>query len=235
LKDFDLALKAHPAHGVMEMEQLNILHDLVGRLHETESKAMSDIIVTKEQDNNIGSMFSWFDTLKIMGLCTIGFILFLISIRLFIACKIIPKITKVSHGIQNYLREELNKIELENMLNVNPEAVYNPLSVNEPAFVRKYAPLPLQASNTGKIAIQEYESNNPSAPSTSQSQHPHSLNTNILNKITPSYNKSNPQKCVGPHTTCSYITGYAAMKTTQQRSQNQIINRTKQSKIFYCL
>jgi hypothetical protein len=94
LNDFDL--KAHPAHDLMRMEQLNILNDLAGLLHVTESKALSDIIVTDEQDNNIGSMFSWFDTLKIMGLCTIGFILFLISIRLFIACKIIPKSSKVN-------------------------------------------------------------------------------------------------------------------------------------------
>ena len=76
LNDFDLALKTHPAHDVMEIEQLNILNDLVERLHETESKALSDILVTEEQDNNIGTMFSWFDTLKIMDLCTIGFILF---------------------------------------------------------------------------------------------------------------------------------------------------------------
>ena len=101
LNDFDLALKAHPAHDVMRMESLNILNDLAGRLHGTELKALSDIIVTDEQDNNIGSMFSWFDTLKIMGLCTIGFILFLISIRLFIACKILPKISKVKHSINS--------------------------------------------------------------------------------------------------------------------------------------
>jgi hypothetical protein len=63
LNDFDFALKAHPAHNVMKMEQLNILNDLVGRLHETEPKALSDIVVTEEQDNTIGSMFSWFDTL----------------------------------------------------------------------------------------------------------------------------------------------------------------------------
>ena len=101
LNDFDLALKAHPAHDVMRMEQLNILNDLARRLHGTESKALSDVIVTEEQDTNIRSMFSWFDTLKIMGLCTIGFVLFLISMRIFIACKIIPKMTKVRHSIQN--------------------------------------------------------------------------------------------------------------------------------------
>ena len=58
LNDFDLALKAHPAHDVMQMEQLNMLNDPVGQLHGTESKALSDIILTEEQSNNIGSMFS---------------------------------------------------------------------------------------------------------------------------------------------------------------------------------
>jgi hypothetical protein len=86
LNDFDYALKAHPAHNVMEMEQLNILNDLVGRLHETESTALSNIIVTEEQENTITSMFSWMDTLKIMGLCTNGFILFIICVRLLLAC-----------------------------------------------------------------------------------------------------------------------------------------------------
>jgi hypothetical protein len=48
LNDFDYFLKAHPTHNIMEMEQLNILNDLVGRLHETESTALSTVIVTKK-------------------------------------------------------------------------------------------------------------------------------------------------------------------------------------------
>ena len=149
-------------------------------------------------------MFSWVDTLKIMALCTIGFIFFLISMRLFIACKIIPKITKVRHSIQNSkLFKNQNKeaaaVELENMLNINPEAVHNSLSINEPTFVRKYAPLPLQAPYTNKNAIQKYIPE-PSAP--------HSSNTNMLNKISPSHqDKSDPHKCLGPHTVCSYVVG----------------------------
>ena len=84
------------------MEQLNILNDLVGRLHETESTALSDIIVTEEQDNTIVSMFSWIDTLKIMGLCTIGFIMFILCIRLLVACKLIPRIRRrVQNKVQN--------------------------------------------------------------------------------------------------------------------------------------
>jgi hypothetical protein len=213
LNDFDLALKAHPAHNVMEMEQLNILNDLVGQLHETESKAMSNIVVTREQDNNIGTMFSWFDTLKIMGLSTIGFILFLISIRLFVACNIIPKITKISHRIQNSTifkrkTEENTTVELERMLNSNPEVAYNQPAVDEPTFVRKYAPPPLQASNINKIAIQKFDSNRPSAPSASQLQTKQSEGTNIIRSATNADKKINTQKCAGPHTSCTYITGY---------------------------
>ena len=56
-----------------------------------------------------------------MGLCTIGFVLFLISMRIFIACKIIPKMTKVRHSIQNSKlftkqNEQAAAVELENML-----------------------------------------------------------------------------------------------------------------------
>ena len=63
-----------------------------------------------------------------MALCTIGFILFLIGTRLFKACKIVPKMTKVRHGIQNSKlftkqNEQAEAVELENMLNINPEAV----------------------------------------------------------------------------------------------------------------
>ena len=188
----------------MEMEQLNIINDLVGRIHETESKAMSDVIVTKEQDNNIGSMFSWFDTLKIMGLCTIGFIFFLISIRLFMACQIIPKITKVSHRIQNSTifkrkTEENTAVELEKMLNSNPEVVYNPPSVDEPTFVRKYAPPQLQASKTNKIAIQKFNSNKPSAPNAFQLQTNQSEGTNIIRSTTHSDKKKHTKVCWTTH------------------------------------
>ena len=206
-------MKAHPAHEVMEMEQLNIINDLVGRLHGVESKALSDIIVTKEQDSNIGSMFSWFDTLKIMALSTIGFIFLLISIRVFIACKIVPKLTKVRHCIQNskFIKnrnKQAPAVELENMLSVNPETVYNALSINEPTFVRQYAPVPLQTIYTDNNTIQKYTPK-PSAPEMLLSSNPQSSNTNILDKtITSKQNKSNPHKCLGPHTTCSYVVGH---------------------------
>ena len=139
LNDFDFALKAHLAHDVMEMEQLNILNDLVGRLHGMETKTLSDIVVTEEQDNNIGTMFSWFDTLKIMGIYTIGFILFMIVIRLFLACNIVPKLAKVRHTLrkpknQHGINGENPAVTLQEILGQNLETIYNTPIINEPTF-----------------------------------------------------------------------------------------------------
>ncbi|KAK4021373.1 hypothetical protein OUZ56_003290 [Daphnia magna] len=59
LNDFDYSLKSHPAHETMEIEQLNILNDLVGLMQESNSKSVSDIVMSEKQDNQIGTMFSW--------------------------------------------------------------------------------------------------------------------------------------------------------------------------------
>ena len=111
--------------------------------------------------------------------------------------------TKVRHGIQNSKlftkqNEQAEAVELENMLNINPEAVYNSLSVNEPSFVRQYAPLPLQTIYTDNNTIQKYAPK-PSAPEMVLSSNTQSSNTNILDKTnTSKQNKSNPYKCLGP-------------------------------------
>ncbi|KAI9553725.1 hypothetical protein GHT06_021661 [Daphnia sinensis] len=107
LNNFDYTLKRHPAHNILEMEQLNILNELVGKLQEGEPKSLSDIIVTEEQDNKIGNMFSWFDTLKIISIATIGFILFLICLRAWIACNPFPKL--IAHLKTKYKRGEIEQ------------------------------------------------------------------------------------------------------------------------------
>ncbi|KZS06419.1 Uncharacterized protein APZ42_030137, partial [Daphnia magna] len=55
LNDFDYSLKSHPAHETIEMEQLNILNDLVGLMQESNSKSVSDIVMSEKQDNQIES------------------------------------------------------------------------------------------------------------------------------------------------------------------------------------
>ncbi|XP_045027903.1 uncharacterized protein LOC123471074 [Daphnia magna] len=86
LNDFDYSLKSHPAHETMEMEQLNILNDLVGLMQESNSKSISDIVMSEKQDNQLGTMFSWFNTLKILILSIIRFIIFIVCLRILIIC-----------------------------------------------------------------------------------------------------------------------------------------------------
>lgn len=51
------------------------LRDLVRKLEEGKSSSLSDIIAIEKQNNKIGPMFTWFDTLKIKSLSAIEFIL----------------------------------------------------------------------------------------------------------------------------------------------------------------
>ena len=64
------------------------------------------------------------------------------------------------------------------MLSVNPETEYNALSINEPTFVRQYAPVPLQTIYTDNNTIQKYTLK-PSAPEMLLSSNSQSSNTNI--------------------------------------------------------
>ena len=126
-----------------------------------------------------------------MGLGTIRLILFLISIRLFIARKILPKISKATHSIQNsnFIKsrnKQAPAVELEEMLNVRPGAVYNSLAVNEPTFVKQNAPLPLHGPN--KMTIQR-QTSKPSAPGMSPTMTHHLPRADILNKINSSQQK----------------------------------------------
>ncbi|KAK4013780.1 hypothetical protein OUZ56_026333 [Daphnia magna] len=55
LNDFDYSLKSHPAYETMEMKQLNILNDLVSLMQESDSKSVSDIVMSEKRDNQIES------------------------------------------------------------------------------------------------------------------------------------------------------------------------------------
>lgn len=91
LNDYDFTLKAHPAHDTSDLEQLNVLNDLMGRLEETNTNSFSSVVMTENQHNDIKRVFTWVDSLKIMVICVIGFIFFLICVRIFIALNPFPK------------------------------------------------------------------------------------------------------------------------------------------------
>ena len=173
LNDFDLELKGHAAHDIMEMEQLNILNDFTGRLYEDESlsKEVNHILLTNDHRINIGRIYSWFDILKIMVLATIGIILLVIIIKTALCCNIIPAIrktmkkkpkTKKKKKAKIEVEEDRNNMEMENMLPRDIENIYNAPSVKESIFIRDYAPLPLTSQINVKGATAQLE---PTAPS----------------------------------------------------------------------
>ncbi|KZS07757.1 Uncharacterized protein APZ42_028469 [Daphnia magna] len=194
LNSFDYGLRNHLAHETMEMEQLKILNDLVGRINEGEGKDLSNILVTEEQDNQIGNMFSWFDTLKIMALSAIGFILFLICLRIFIACNPIPRI-KQSFRRRKQSRK-VSESDIQEMDFMIPEPIYSAGGANEKPFVREFAPLMTSAKEKPK---ENHTSiNTPSAPK--------------KGKLYPfeelKWENEQNKECTGSHTTCSYVVGY---------------------------
>ena len=117
LNDYDFTLQAHPAHEASDLEQLNVLNDLLGRIQETSSNSFSTVAVTESQRNNIHHVFSWVDNLKIMVLCVIGFIFFLIFICLFIALNPFPKIIEQRKERKNNKpkknKYQVNEVELK--------------------------------------------------------------------------------------------------------------------------
>jgi hypothetical protein len=105
LKDYDFMVKNHPAHEVADLEQLNVLNDLMGRIQDAKSHSLSQIIMSEKQDNNIGTMFSWTKTLKIMVLSIIGFILGVICVRLFIEINPFPRLIQVIEEKRQQMRQ----------------------------------------------------------------------------------------------------------------------------------
>ncbi|XP_045030955.1 uncharacterized protein LOC123473721, partial [Daphnia magna] len=122
LNDFDYSLKSHPAHETMEMEQLNILNDLVGLMQESNSKSISDIVMSEKQDNQIGTMFSWFNTLKILILSIIGFIVFIISLRILIICDPFTRIMEKIRQARRLRRYGINTEEAHELTSMIPNS-----------------------------------------------------------------------------------------------------------------
>ena len=106
LNDHDFMVKNHPAHEIADLEQLNVLNDLMGRIQDAQSNSLSNIVMSEKQDNNIGTMFSWTRVLKIMTLSVIGFILCVICIRIFIAVNPIPRVVQSIRERQRKLKDK---------------------------------------------------------------------------------------------------------------------------------
>jgi hypothetical protein len=109
LKDYDYASHAHPAHTISDLEQLNVLNDLIGRIQDTNTNSLSDLVMNKKQESKIGEMFSWTKYLKIIVISVISFVLFLITVRLLILFNPLPKLLKIFNDFLERRRLQRNR------------------------------------------------------------------------------------------------------------------------------
>ena len=147
--------------------------------------------------------------------------MFILCIRLLVECKLIPRIRRrVQNKVQNdkYNEQRPLEEEMREILHPNTDPVYSPTSVNEPIFIREYAPIPLEDHRN---------TTQPSAPTTHQQSltadsHYHAADkmypslANRLSQFIPTikfnHHTNHPVKneqkpgCTGSHTTCSYVT-----------------------------
>ncbi|KZR99852.1 Uncharacterized protein APZ42_004126 [Daphnia magna] len=194
LNDFNYSLKSHPAHETMEMEQLNILNDLVGLRQESNSKSVSDIVMSEKQDNQIGTMFSWFDTLKILILSIIGFIVFIICLRILIICDPFTRIMEKIRQARRLRRYGINTEEAHELTSMIPNSsTQPPEEIIEQPFTRMTAPTPLTMERPTQSRTAQ-----PSAPK----------QPNIYPIMEENWESDQARKCTGKHTTCTYVVGY---------------------------
>ena len=92
LKDYDFNIHSHPAHKISDLEQLNVLNDLIGRIQDASSNSISNLVMNTKKESKIINLFSWTKTLKIVVSVIVGIALLLISIKLLTLFHPIPKL-----------------------------------------------------------------------------------------------------------------------------------------------
>jgi hypothetical protein len=104
LNDFDYALKGHPAHSTADLERLDVLTELIGRIEETHDNSLAGMIMSEKQDTKFGDMFSWTDYLKTIIFATIGFVVFILVMYIFARVNPFPAL------IDSFRRQRLAKM-----------------------------------------------------------------------------------------------------------------------------
>lgn len=97
LNDYDFSLRAHPAHQSNELEQLNVLTELIGRIQETRNNPLSKVVMSVRQENQMLDLFSWSKHIRIIVISVIGFI----ATVTFAACLIKP-CSYASNALRQY-------------------------------------------------------------------------------------------------------------------------------------
>ena len=125
LNDFDYAIKGHPSHSSADLERLNVLNELIGRIEETHDNSLAGMVMSEKQDSKIGEMFSWTDSLKILIFATIGFVTLVLLLYIFAKINPIPALVnsfrlKRSQRLQTTEPVELQLEQLQPMIPATP-------------------------------------------------------------------------------------------------------------------
>lgn len=65
LKDYDINLKYHPAREKPNLESINTLTELIGKIQDTNSNSQADIVTSEKQTANLITLFEWAKGLQI--------------------------------------------------------------------------------------------------------------------------------------------------------------------------
>ena len=82
LNDFDFELKAHPAHNLNDLENINVLNDLIGHIENSKADSLTDVIITRHQNTNIENMFTWSDKSKMIVTIVFSLIILIFLLKI---------------------------------------------------------------------------------------------------------------------------------------------------------
>lgn len=154
LNDYDLRVQAHPAQAVNELEQLNVMAELMGRITESDGSSLSSVTLSQNHLSQMNWLNIWFPITKIIVSVLVGIVG---CGGLYLACRrFIPNPLAAISNLRSRInsRRKPEDIELE---------IRNPSG--RPAAV------PLLPS-VGRRPSDETRGT-PSAPSVSQFHHSH--------------------------------------------------------------
>ena len=131
LKDFDYALKGHPAHSTTDFERLNVLNELIGRIEESHDNSLAGMVMSEKQDNKFGDMFTWTDYLKIIIFATIGFLVLILLAYIFAKVNPIPAVIRSFQSKRQRRRKrrisaDIPLEQLEPMINQTQQPIIIP-------------------------------------------------------------------------------------------------------------
>ena len=131
LKDFEYALKGHPAHSTTDLERLNVLNELIGRIEESHDNSLAGMVMSEKQDNKFGDMFTWTDYLKIIIFATNGFLLLILLAYIFAKVNPIPALIESFRTKRQRRRTRKNSTDipleqLEPMINQTQNPIIIP-------------------------------------------------------------------------------------------------------------